>query len=326
MTAPTDAQLRKLAAGLSLEDRAALKAAAEEDLRRRQWSEGDLSWKLDSTQMRIRAARNAAWMPAAPLTQAQLEALPVAERVRRANVPISFFECCSRGTGKSYELLCLIVETALKTPNARVLYCGPLRDDATVVAKDLLSLFILTDCPDTLAPEWKAGDGEFWFKNGSILRLRGVNNESKDRLRGPGYHLVVMDECGTMDDLKSVLGIVEPIASRLGGKVVLATTPAETPGHESKEVFDEHVLRGAAVTFTLNDNVRLTWDQKAAALMEGIGGEDPADVPGILAGTIRAKKTKTRRERYCDWIVEGESAVHPTWTDLEPELTVQIEH
>lgn len=287
---------------------------------------GDLSGLLDSSQKIIRAKREEAWRPVAPLPPEELAKLPVAERVRRANVKIVFFELCARGWGKTFEELVWLLEVGIRTKDGRMLFAAPLREDAVVTAKDILDLFILPNLPEDICPEWKAGDAEFHFPaTKAVLRFRGVNNESKDRLRGPGYHAVVLDECGTMDDLKSVLGIVEPIASRLGGKVLLSTTPAETPGHESKDIYDECSREGYAATFTLLDNARLSWDQKAAALMEGVGAEAPEDVPAILAGEMLPRKTKTRRERFCLWVVEGERAIHPAWTDLEAKLTVRIE-
>jgi hypothetical protein len=286
------------------------------------WTRGDLSYKLDATQRKLRKAREDAWKPPAPIPKEELELLSIEERLRRANVPISFYELCARGNGKTFELLVLAVELCIKTPSARVLYVAPRREDAEKIARDLLELQILSDCVPQKRPEWKAGDGEYLFKNGSILRFRGTNAESADRLRGFGYHLIILDECAVMDNLHSVLGIVEPIAERMKGNVILATTPAETPGHESKEIFEEHQRRGASVTFTMNDNPRLTWDEKARILINS--GELPADVPSILSGEMLPRKTKTRRERFCMWVVEGESAVHPDWTDLESELTVSV--
>ncbi len=305
-------------ASLSPDELAKATAEAEAQLIAYRWRSGDLAYKLDSTQIAIRAAREAAWK--APEKPTPGVFLSVEERIRLANVPISFFECCARGNGKSFELLVLALETCIRKANARVLYVAPRREDAEKIARDLIDLFILNDCPLELKPEWKAGDGEFLFKNGSILRFRGTNAESAERLRGFGYDLVILDECAVMDELPSVLGIVEPIAERMGGHVILATTPPETPDHPSKEIFDTHVERGASIVFTINDNVRLTWDEKARILINS--GESPGDVPAILAGTARAKKTKTRRERYCEWVAEGASMVHPAWTDLESELTV----
>ncbi len=315
--------LRAHIASMTPEQHSEAMAAAERDLNLIRWSEGDLSYKLDPTQLKIRAARGAALKPAVVRSQAELSRLSVEERLRLADVPISFFELCARGNGKTFELLILAIEKCIQKTNARVLYVAPRREDAEKIAKDLIELFILTDCPLHLRPEWRAGDGEFHFKNGSILRFRGTNAESAERLRGFGYDLVILDECAVMDELPSVLGIVEPIAERMGGHVILATTPPETPDHPSKEIFETHFARGASVTFTINDNVRLTWDDKARVLINS--GEAISDVEGILAGTKRAKKTKTRRERYCEWIAEGSSMVHPGWPDLAHELTVQIE-
>ncbi len=249
--------------------------------------------------------------------------LTVEERIARANVPVSFFELCARGNGKTFELLILAIETAIKTKDARILYVAPLRDDAEKIAKDLIELFILLDCPKELRPEWKAGEGEYVFPNGSTIRFRGTNNDSVERLRGFGYHLVILDECGVMDRLRYVVGIIRPLAERMKGKVILATTPAETPDHESTDLYREHSERGAAVVFTILDNPRLTWDEKATILLNE--NESPHDIEGILAGTKSPVHTNTLRERFCRFVTDAGKAVLPEWTDdVARSLTVRV--
>ena len=236
---------------------------------------------------------------------------------------MSFFELCARGNGKTFELLVLAIETALRITNARVLYVAPMRDDAEKLSKDLVDLFILTDCPKDLRPEWRAGDGEYVFKNGSTIRFRGTNNESAERLRGFGYHLVILDECGVMDNLKYVVDLVRPLVERMGGYIVLATTPGKTPDHDSTKLYSDHLERGAAIKFTILDNPRLSWTEKARALIND--GERKEDVAGILDGTKRPRETTTLRERFCRFVADGNMAVLPEFQEFESAIVVAVQ-
>lgn len=273
-----------------------------------------LEWKLDPTQIRVRRARESVWAPPPPLPPGTV--LTEIEKVRRAAVPISFFEFLARGNGKSFELTCLAVEKALCRPNQRILYCAPLREDAEKIVKDLLELHILIDCPDDVKPEWKAGDGEYHFANGSIIRFRGVNNESAERLRGAGYHLVILDEVGSYDQLPDVLAIVRPIAKRLKGKIVLATTPAVQKDHPSNKEYERHATKlpwrpPNAIKLTMLDNPRWTWEERVQILVDC--GEEIADIPKILAGEMLPKTTEALREYWCMPVTDDAVARFPTW-------------
>ena len=297
---------------------AALEARVQAEIVRRAYARGDLSYKLDETQRLIRQKRESAWAPKAAAAGPRT----AMERVAAADVPISYFELCARGNGKTFELLVLELETALRVKDARVLHAAPLRDDAEKIARDLMELFILGDCPREMKPEWHAGEGEYRFPTtGAVLRFRGTNNDSVERLRGFGYHLVVLDECGSMDQLAYVFGIVKPLAERMGGKLVLATTPPKLADHESKGIFEDHVKRGSAVTFTLLDNPRKTWEQKAAILLNE--GEAPEDVPHILDGRMLPRRTTTLREYFCQWVTDSEMALVPEFTaERERQIVV----
>lgn len=287
------------------------------------WRRGMLEYKLDATQIRVRRAREAAWMPV-PLDLSLSED----ERVRRAAIPISFFELLARGNGKSYELVVLALETAIRTPNRRILYCAPLRDDAEKIVRDLLDLSILDDCPKSLRPEWFAGDGEYRFANGSIIRFRGVNNESDDRLRGPGYHLVILDEVGTFDQLRKTLGIVKPVAKRFKGKIILATTPAEQEDHDSTAIYEEHAVvfpwrPPNAIKLTMLDNPRWTWEERVQILNDC--GEALEDIPKILSGAMKPRRTETLREYWVEHVTDESRARFPDWRTKEDESVFRWE-
>lgn len=308
-----------LAAHLTPEQRRAL----DKELTDALWRAGDLEWKLDATQVRVRRAREAAWAPPPAIPAGVV--LTTREKIQRAASPITFYELLARGNGKSFELVCFALETALLTPNRRILYCAPLREDAEKIVRDLLELVILTDCPDDVKPTWRPGDGEYHFKNGSIIRFRGVNNESDDRLRGAGYHLVILDEIGVYDRLGKTLGIVKPIAKRLKGRIVLATTPSEQEDHESTSLYEEHATAfkwrpPSAIKLTMLDNPRWAWEERVQILLDC--GESVDDVESILASRMPPKRTETLREYWCDFVTDEARARFPEWRACESRLVV----
>ncbi len=282
------------------------------------WKDGELGFLLDATQLKMRAQREAAWSKlAAP-------AVTQEEMLIQASIPVGFFELASRETGKSFEFLTLAQEIVRKKPNSLVVIIRGRRDDAEKVARDLMPIVEAT-CPDNLKLTWAPGDGEFRHTNGSAIRFRGTEAEQRGRLRGFGFNLAIIDECAEIDDLRAVLAIVEPLVMRLNGRLVLATTPAEVQGHESETVYEEFSRRGASCKFTLLDNARLTWAQKAARLLGGTEPESIEDVPKILAGEMLPRKTRNRREWGCEFVAESSLLVHPPWPDLAHELTVRVE-
>ena len=79
------------------------------------WARGNLTYKLDETQRRIKAALSS-----------------TKER--------KFFLLCSRRLGKSFTLVLEAFETALKKPLSRVLYLAPTgKDAADIVTVELVS-------------------------------------------------------------------------------------------------------------------------------------------------------------------------------------------
>lgn len=260
------------------------------------WRRGDLRYKLHDTQLAIHAA--------------------IAAHTGRR-----FYVCCSRRLGKSHLLLTMAFEQALRTPNSRVLYLAPWSKDAAEIATDL-AVTIASDAPDDYRPEYRAQSREFAFRNGSLIRLKGTNGEHAQYLRGGATHLVILDECGLMDDLLHVANeVVMPMTMTTRGRMIFATTPARTPGHESKQLYDECAREGALSEFTLLDapETHITQDDKAVYLRAA--GEAEADIPDILARKKFPKSNTAQREYFCRWVTEAGLAVVPEFT---PEAKAEI--
>ncbi len=256
------------------------------------WRRGELGYKLDRTQKKI------------------ADALLASSRRK-------FFLLCSRRLGKSYMLLSLAFGLAIRKPGARILFLAPTGKLAAEIATDL-AVQLLADCPADLRPEYYAQSKEFHFKrSGSILRLKGVNGERASDLRGLAQDLIILDECGIMDSLESVVSSVcMPMTMTTGGQILLATTPPESPGHDSVAIYEDLAGAGAAVRFTLadSDTDRVSFETKCEFLCEA--GEDPDHVADILRGTREAQTTTALREYFCQFVTDASKAVVPEFTSV----------
>ncbi len=253
------------------------------------WTRGVLAYKLDDTQRliydRLQAAKGR-----------------------------KFFLLCSRRLGKTYLLLNLAFEVARKKPGSRILFLAPSGKQASEIAADTASQ-ILADCPDELRPEYRAQQKEFVFpaKKGapqSIIRLKGVNAEHYDDIRGTAADLIILDECGTMDNLDAIVqSVCLPMTMSTGGRIIMATTPADSPGHPSTQIYLDLAEEGGAVKFTLLDAVRYPRELKAEYLREA--KEPKENIEDILDGKKRPKTTTALREYFCEFVTDASKAVIP---------------
>jgi hypothetical protein len=220
---------------------------------------------------------------------------------------------CSRRLGKSYVLVLYSIMHAIKTPNARVSYAAPFGRDAAEIATDLMSE-ILQDCPEDLRPEYRVATKEYiWKHNNASIRFAGLNAEHANQLRGRKATLFVIDELALVDDVAHCISDVAlPMTLTTGGRLLFATTPARSPGHESSQLLRKMVVEGNVVTFTLLDNVRVSDEIKAEYLLEA--GEEAANIPDILAGKRDPESTTALREYFCRFVTDSETAVIPEFT------------
>lgn len=217
-----------------------------------------------------------------------------------------FYVNCARRRGKSFFLCAMALEFALKHPNCSVKYAAP---TAKMVKKIIRGPMrkLLEDCPQELQPAWYAADGEYRFKNGSILTIAGCDNQNYELLLGTESHLNIIDECGYVDNLEVIVNdVLVPMTLETGGKTMLASTPPRSPGHVAVEFARECEAAGAYFHQTLYDNPRLSAAQVEAFIRES-------------AGTLPVEefmKTPTfRREYLAEFVVDTEAAVIPEWDD-----------
>lgn len=238
------------------------------------------------------------------------------EAALAAKHPIrNFFALWSRRTGKSFFGIIRALETAIRTPNARILYLAPHAKNAEEIVQDQLPK-ILADCPEALRPQINFQRKELQFKNGSLIRFKGINSEKVEDLRGGFAHLVVLDEAGSMDHLKrAIRDVVRPMTSTTRGLILILTTPANVPDHDAAHIYDD--LKKHELTFdvTLAEAQNPELDAAEKTLMLQDAGEHEEDVPAILAGRMMPKTVTARREYFCCWEADAGQLVIPEYLD-----------
>lgn len=219
-------------------------------------------------------------------------------------------------------MVTLAIAKCLDKPSSRVLFLAPFAKDASEIATDVAEI-VLRDCPVPIKPEFKSQTKELHFKNGSVIRFKGVNGEHAQFLRGAAADLIILDECGIMDDLKHVVSdICMPMLLTTNGHLLLCSTPARSPGHESYTIFEDLAGRGATSVFTIRDAPHFSDAIKCEYLLES--GEAADDVAAILAGTKQPKTTTVRREYFCEWVTDADTAVLPEFTAEVKESVTKV--
>ena len=271
-----------------------VKLAARHEL----WRRGSLFFKLDKTQKKIYG---------------------MMEGKRR------YFLLCSRRLGKSYMLTCLAFEYAILHPDSYISYAAPTQKDATEIVS-IIAKKILRDCPDDIKPVYDKTNKEFRFKNGSIVKFSGVNNEHHENLRGREAHLFICDEIANWDDLEYVLkSIINPMTATTKGRVLLASTPPRSPGHDMTGLAKKMMAEGNLATFTIRDAQHIDHDEKKLILTDDCG-EDPAHVEAILSGEAEPLTTTALREYFCRLdVTDANSAVIPEFT-TQVQKEICIDH
>lgn len=249
-----------------------------EELKLQAWSDGELEYLLKPCQREMRK-KVTSWQG------------------------FKYFIKCARRLGKTYLLCLMAVEQCLRKSNAKVRYGASTRDALEEMVLPVMEQ-VLKDCPQELMPDWKESKKVYTFKNGSRIRLAGIDLHP-DRLRGTSCDLFVIDEAGFVDDLEYFVHSVampqflDPNNQIVEGRrLVLASSPAKTPAHEFTEMANEARINGNYSEFDI------------------YAGGYPENVIEMFAKECGGKHTSTwLREYMAKDVVDEESAIIPEWKE-----------
>lgn len=211
----------------------------------------------------------------------------------------------ARQWGKSYYCVAKAIELALKKPKARIKFGTAYQTDLTEFIQPTFDA-VLQDCPESLRPRYKVQGSKYVFKNGSEIRLIGLD-KSPNSLRGNVIDMIIIDECGFVSNLdylyKSI--IVPATLHRPECKIVMISTPPSTPAHSFVDFIQKAELEGSYVKLDIYANPLIT-QADVERMARELGGYD---------------SVAFRRECLCELVVDLDAAVIPEWQDSFVKVT-----
>lgn len=215
---------------------------------------------------------------------------------------------CARQIGKSFTLCVIAIEEALRRPRGQIKYASQDQKAARAIVFPQMEL-ILKDCPDRLLPRFIKHDGVYYFPhNGSRITIAGCDGDNIRKLRGQHAHLAIVDEGAFVADLQRVVySVLLPQTTTTEGRMLVATTPAESAGHFSTELAQLCKSKGAYAKFDIWASKRISEKEKWKLCLE-YGGE---------------ATTRWRREYLCEFVTDTAGAVVPEFSDeAEKEIVI----
>lgn len=252
------------------------------------WKRGNLKWKVRKHQ------------------------LPIYEAVWGAitNKRSKYVLNCARRFGKTTVLCIVILEFAIRNANVQIRFAAPSAKQLEKIIFPIIAM-LMTDCPSYLKPKFSSQKNVFKFTNGSEIHLAGVDAHHAESLRGVASHLNVLDEAGSMDNLRYVMqDVLMPLTLTTGGTTLLASTPAPYLEHDYTHIAHAAKEEKAFSQFTIHDNKALTPQQYARAV-EDSGGENT---------------TTFKREYLCQFVTDSELIIIPEWNDIYVAETPKDQH
>lgn len=205
----------------------------------------------------------------------------------------------ARQFGKSYWAVKKCIELAMTKPKARIKYGTAFHTD---LVEFILPTFdiVLESCPKAVKPVYKVQGSKWVFKNGSEIKLVGCD-KSPNSLRGNVIDMIVIDECGFVDNLdyiyKSI--IVPATLHRPNCKIIFISTPPSTPAHSFVDYVQKAEVEGGYVKLTIYDNPLIT-QADIDRMSKELGGVD---------------STAFRRECLCEFILDDDLALVKDWNE-----------
>lgn len=160
---------------------------------------------------------------------------------------------CSRRLGKTFTMMLIAVETALRKRKGRILVAAPSKEHLIEFVFPIMEE-ILADMPEDMRPKKNEAKGLFIFPTtGARIVMRGCDTRAKaNRLRGPSCDLAIIEEAGSIPDLNYVRrSVIGPQLLSTKGVMLYASTPPDTVGHEFVEIAESMRQRGTYVHMTV---------------------------------------------------------------------------
>lgn len=228
----------------------------------------------------------------------------------------SFYFNKARRIGGSYLLCVLAIEACLAKEGAQVKYAAPTSKMVRKIITPNIKK-ILKDCPKEMRPTWDRIEGEWKFPhNDSTLAVAGCDNQQYENLRGTESDFICLDEVGFIDELEYIINdVLKPQTKDTKGLIVLTSTPARSPAHESAKICTAHKEVGLYAHLTVWDDNHYSRAQHEAYFVQ------MAESMNMTLDEFYASTT-FRREYLGEFVADEERSVIPEWNlALEKHIT-----
>ncbi len=237
--------------------------------------------------------------------------------IMRAAKGSSFTLYCSRRWGKSFVATLIVFEDCLRNKGWELGLVAPTKIQVKRVYGPIMET-LLKNCPPRLRPKWKSDMNAYEFPSTkSLLFMSGTDNKHWQDLLGMNLHKGIFDEPGTMDDLMEIakrailpqtMTTKEDRGAACG--MIFIGTPSATPAHDYFFIKEECKAKGNFALRTIYDNPSLS-KETIEEYIEETGG---------------IESTRTRRELFCEDVVDTELAVIPEFNQKkEDEICIPFE-
>lgn len=202
----------------------------------------------------------------------------------------------SRRFGKSTVCVLFCVEQALQS-KCHIRYATAFRTDLEAFIEPVFNS-VLENCPDDCRPEWSASTKIWEFRNGSTIKLIGLD-KNPNGLRGNNLDILIIDEAAFIANLEYLYkSVIVPATMKRKFKLVFPSTPPESPEHFwSRELIPKAKANGTYLELTIDSITDLPPEEKERLINE-VGG---------------IHSSAAQREFYCKIIVDETRAVAPSF-------------
>ena len=220
-----------------------------------------------------------------------------------------------RQRGKTHAALFLAILVALSKKGAIVKYCGRTKLSSSEIVLPTWHKLIET-LPEELRPVSDASELEWTFPStGSVFIIFGTDAGSFDKGRGVQSGLLLLDECGTFQDLLGVESALIPTLQVPGGRLLYLSTPPESLAHPYAERIKGAQRNGRYEFGTFYDNPRINHQELIQQNAERTGKSIEAYM----------NSTDFRREYLAELVQEESSAGFPSFTlEKSEELLIDL--
>jgi hypothetical protein len=229
---------------------------------RQAWTEGKLRFLLHEDQKRV-YDQYRQWEKLDPTTQP-------------GNFPRVFVFDIGRRWGKTTALLVIMFENAIRNQRHILRYSTAYQKNIQEIISDV-SRYVLETCPSDLRPKLVGQTFKF-PRSGSEVRLVGLDMHP-DGLRGQACDMDALSEAAFIKGLSySIKSVLYPqYQGRPWARIVLeSSAPVEAESDYDTLFVEDAKLRGAYVYRTIDDNPRLSHEEREE-FIKAAGGREHHD-------------------------------------------------